>query len=137
MGVKENGEKFMRARMEESAVRLLTNIFQVGLFENPYLDVNISKETVGNPEFMKAGFDAQLKSIVMLKNRGGVLPQKGKATVYIPKRYVPATRSFMGTMSEARWTDPVNHDIVNNYFNISDKPATADFGIVFIESPNS
>jgi beta-glucosidase len=137
MGVKEHGEKFMRARLEESAVRLLTNIFQVGFFENPYLDVQTSKETVGNPEFMKAGFEAQLKSIVMLKNKGGVLPQKGEATVYIPKRYVPATRSFMGTMSEARWTDPVNHDIVKKYFNISEKPEGADFGIVFIESPNS
>ena len=137
MGVKEHGEKFMRARLEESAVRLLTNIFQVGLFENPYLDVQTSKETVGNPEFMKAGFEAQLKSIVMLKNKGGALPAKSKAAVYIPKRYSPATRTFKGTTTEARWVDPVNLEIVKKYFNISEKPATADFGIVFIESPNS
>ena len=39
MGVKEHGEKLMRARMEQSAVRLLKNIFRVGLFENPYLDI--------------------------------------------------------------------------------------------------
>ena len=132
MGASEFGEKLMRARMEESAVRLLTNIFQVGLFENPYLDISATKETVGNPEFMKAGFEAQLKSIVMLKNKSGVLPAKNNAAVYIPKRYAPATRSFTGSMSEARWVDPVNHTIVNKYFSLVERPTEADFGIVFI-----
>ena len=32
MGVKEHGEAFMRNRFEKSAVRLLLNIFRVGLF---------------------------------------------------------------------------------------------------------
>jgi len=81
MGVKEHGEAFMRARFEQSAVRLLKNIFRVGLFENPYLDVAQSKATVGKPEFMTAGYNAQLKSIVMLKNLQNVLPLKKGATV--------------------------------------------------------
>ena len=55
MGIKEHGEVFMRARFEQSAVRLLTNIFRTGLFENPYVNVLSSKETVGKPEFMTAG----------------------------------------------------------------------------------
>ena len=59
----------MRERMEQSAVRLLKNIFRVGLFENPYVNQAETTETVGKPEFMKAGYDAQLKSIVMLKNK--------------------------------------------------------------------
>src|SRR5688572_20047853 len=58
MGVKEHGEQFMRRRMEESAVRLLKNIFRVGLFENPYLDPQVSKTVVGNSEYMTAGYDA-------------------------------------------------------------------------------
>ena len=62
MGVKEHGEAFMRKRFEQSAVRLLRNIFQVGLFENPYIDPAASAATVGSPDFMKAGYDAQLKS---------------------------------------------------------------------------
>src|SRR4030095_10302177 len=69
MGVKEHGEKFMRARFEESAVRLLKNIFRTGLFEDPYLDPALSKTTVGNAEFMKAGYEAQLKSIVLLNTK--------------------------------------------------------------------
>jgi len=85
-GVKEQGEKYMRSRFEQSAVRLLRNIFQVGLFENPYVDPARSVKTVGNPEFMKAGYDAQLKSIVLLKNKAGVLPVQKNKTVY-PDRF--------------------------------------------------
>ena len=39
MGVKEFGEAAIRARFEQSAIRLLRNIFRVGLFENPYLEI--------------------------------------------------------------------------------------------------
>ena len=95
MGVKEHGEEFMRARMEQSAVRLLKNIFRVGLFENPYLSVEETKKIAGNEEFMKAGYDAQLKSIVMLKNKDKVLPVAKQKTVYIPKRLTPAGKRYL------------------------------------------
>ncbi len=137
MGVAEHGEEFMRARFEESAVRLLTNIFHAGLFENPYLDVENTKSIVGNPDFMKTGFEAQMKSIIMLKNKGDVLPRAKQSTVYIPQKYMPATKNFMGFASEAKWVDPVNLEIVKKYFKITDKPSEADFAMVFMDSPNS
>jgi len=86
MGVKEHGEKFMRDRMKQSAVRLLKNILRVGLFENPYLNVEETKKIVGNEEFMKAGYEAQLKSIVMLKNKNKILPVAKQKTVYCSKK---------------------------------------------------
>ena len=43
-------------------------------FENPYVDVEKAKSTVGNPEFMKKGYEQQLRSIVMLKNSGKTAP---------------------------------------------------------------
>jgi len=137
MGVAEHGEEFMRARMELSAVRLLKNIFRVGLFENPYLDVEKTIATAGNPEFMKAGYEAQLKSVVMLKNRNGVLPVKKEATVYIPKRFRPAGRDRFGGSSPATFTYPVNIDVVKKYFNVTEDPSEADLALVFISSPNS
>lgn len=137
MGVEEHGEKFMRTRFEASATRLLTNIFQVGLFENPYLLAEKSGEIVGNSEFMKAGYDAQLKSVVMLKNKSQVLPFEKNSTVYIPKRFVPARKTFFGTMTEERLEYPVNLDIVRKYFKITEKPEEAAFAIVFIESPDT
>ncbi len=136
MGVKEHGETFMRARFEQSAVRLLTNIFRVGLFENPYLDVSQSKETVGKPEFMTAGYNAQLKSIVMLKNNGNILPlQKGK-TVYIPKKYTPSIKGFFGPPSKEKWEEAVKADVLGKYFKSTDDPSQADYAIVFVSSPS-
>jgi len=137
MGVKEHGEQWIRQRFEQSAVRLLRNIFQVGLFENPYLDPAQSTKTVGNADFMKAGYDAQLKSIVMLKNKSNILPLAKTKTVYIPKRTVPAARDFFGNMTPERIEYPVNLDIVKKYFNITEDPSKADIAIVFVKGPNS
>jgi len=135
MGVKDLGEIKMRARMEQSAVRLLLNIFRVGVFENPYLNPEETKVTVGKPEFMKAGYEAQLKSIVLLKNQKNALPVTTKKTVYVPKRYVPASRNFMGAETPASENYPVNMEIVKKYFNVTDNADEADFALVFIESP--
>ena len=74
MLAREFGEGCARQRFEGSAVRLLLNSFRTGLFENPYTDPAAATALVGNPEFMKAGYEAQLKSVVMVKNHGGVLP---------------------------------------------------------------
>ena len=131
------GEQAMRERIERSAVRLLTNIFQVGLFENPYLDPEASRAVVGQPEFMEAGYRAQLKSIVMLKNRGQVLPiEKGK-TVYIPMRKVPASVNFFGQPTPEREEYPVDLALIGKTYNVTDQPGDADFAMVFIKSPVS
>ena len=137
MGVKEHGEEFMRARMEQTAVRLLMNILRTGLFENPYLEVEKTVETVGNPDFMAAGFEAQLKSIVMLKNAGNVLPLDKNMTVYIPKKFFPARRGMFGFgASEERWDYPVNLEIIQKFMNVTENPEEADCALVFIDGPN-
>ncbi len=137
MGVREHGEEFMRARMEQSAVRLLKNIIRVGLFENPYLNVADTKKIVGNEEFMKAGYEAQLKSIVMLKNRNKTLPVEKQKTVYIPKRTTAAGRDFFGGPTPESISYPVNLDVLKKYFKVTDNPSEADFALVIIRSPNS
>ncbi|PIF29996.1 beta-glucosidase [Flavobacterium sp. 9] len=137
MGVKEYGESFMRARFERSAVRLLKNIFRVGLFENPYLNVAETKEIVGNPEFMKAGYDAQLKSVVLLKNKTSLLPVKEKKTVFIPKIYTASTKDWWGIPSQPKLDYPVNLELVKKYYNVTEDPTKADFAIVFVTSPQS
>jgi beta-glucosidase len=137
MGVKEHGEAKMRARMEQSAVRLLRNIFQVGLFENPYVNPAETKQIVGKPEYMKAGFEAQLASIVLLKNKANVLPIKEKKTIYIPKRFVAATRHFLGYPIPASNDFPINLELVQKYFNVTDDASKADVALVCIENPKS
>lgn len=137
IGVEEHGEEFMRRRFEQSAVRLLKNILRLGLFENPYVDVAESKSTVGEPEFMTAGYQAQLKSAVLLKNSNNALPLVKGKTVYIPKKFTPASRNFLGMAIPESLDYPVNMDIVRKYFKTTDNPDSADLAIAFINGPVS
>jgi len=136
MGVNEIGEAPMRERFEASAIRLLLNIFQTGLFENPYLDIPETTKTVGNSTFMTAGYEAQLRSVVLLKNKNKTLPLEAKKKVYIPKRYIAPSVSWFGNVTPEREEDPFNLDIVSNYYTVVTDPQEADFALVGIESPN-
>jgi beta-glucosidase len=135
MGVAEHGEEFMRMRFEESAVRLLKNIFRTGLFENPYLDPENSLKIVGNPEFMATGYAVQLKSVVLLKNKNKVLPLQKEISVYVPKRYVPAGMNWFGMPTPESRDYPVNLETLKKYFTVTDNPEKADVALVFINSP--
>ena len=135
IGMNEYGQEFMRKRFEASAVRLLINIFRLGLFENPYLDVKKSVETVGKAEYMEKGYEAQLKSVVMLKNKDQLLPLSKGKTVYIPKRYTPAGKNWFGFPIPEKLEYPINLDVVCKYFNVTDDPDEADFALVCIASP--
>ena len=137
MGVTAFGEQAMRQRFETSAVRLLLNIFRVGLFENPYLNPAESEKVVGEAANMKAGYEAQLKSIVLIKNKNKTLPIQTGKTVYIPKRTTPAGINFFGMPSPEKIEYPVNLERIKKYYTVTDDPTKADFAIVFINSPKS
>ena len=139
MWAAEFGEGSARERFEQSAVRLLLNSFRTGLFENAYLDPAESAGIVGNPEFMQAGYEAQLKSIVMLKNHGNALPAAEKLKVYVPKRYYPADKGMFGLFSggTARWDWPISKELVEKYYEWTENPAEADFALVMIKEPSS
>ncbi|MBR1389183.1 MAG: glycoside hydrolase family 3 C-terminal domain-containing protein [Prevotella sp.] len=132
------GEESARQRFEQSARRLLLNVFRVGLFENPYLNPAESEQIVGKPEFMQAGYEAQLKSIVMLKNHGNqTLPVKDKKKVYVPKRHFPAIPGMWGGISEEKTVEPIDLKLVSKYFEVVEKPEQADFAICLIEEPST
>jgi len=137
IGSKEHGEKFMRERFETSAVRLLKNIFRVGIFENPYLDPQQSKKIVGQPQFMKAGYDAQVKSVVLLKNKASLLPVAKNKIFYVPKIYYPAAKDWWGNYGAAKFDYPVDIKVIEKYYTVTEDPAKADFSIVFVSSPYS
>lgn len=137
IGVKEQGESFMRKRFEVSAARLLRNIFQCSLFENPYVDPCFANTEVGKPSYMEAGYQAQLQSIVLLKNHKNVLPLRERKNVYIPKRRIAASYDWFGNLIPAREEYPIERSIVQSYYDVVDTASEADFAIVFIESPQS
>lgn len=136
-GVHEHGEEWMRKRFEQSAYRLLLNIFRTGLFENPYIDIEEAKELVGNSAFMEKGYNQQLQSVVMVKNSNKLLPLAGRKKVFIPKRRSPEGPNYWRTILPERIYDPVPHRIIEKYYDRAETPEEADFAVVFIESPHS
>lgn len=135
------GVESARERFELSARRLLLNIFRVGLFENPYVDPVKADEIVGCKEFVAAGYDAQLKSIVMLKNHGHVLPvmpgtdRASRPKVWEPLRHVPAGLTHWMKPTEAYDEYPFSHELLARYFDIAESPEEADFALVSIKTP--
>lgn len=61
--------KLSESRVDVSVKRLLKEQFELGLFENPYVDPNRASYLVGNPSFQRKANLAQRKSIVLLQNR--------------------------------------------------------------------
>ena len=139
MWVAEFGQESADLRFRQSAKRLLLNSFRTGLFENPYLDPSVSEEVVGKPEFMAKGYEAQLKSVVMVKNSDNVLPvsTEGRPKVYVPQRYFPETVNFFGMVNPERWEDTFDTALLEKYYEPVSDPAEADFAIVVIDAPTS
>ncbi len=136
MGIAEHGEAYMRQRFEASAVRLLKNIFRVGLFENPYLEVTETEKIVGNPEYMQAGYEAQMRSVVMLKNQQNTLPIEEKQKVYVPQRYIAPSTNWWGIVTPEKTEHPFNMEVIAKYYEVVENPDEADFALVGIKSPD-
>lgn len=111
--------KVKESRIDESVIRLLRQKFELGLFDNPYVDVDAAVKTVGKPEFIKEGEASQRRAMILLKNTetasGKQLPLK-KGTVKI----------FAGNM------DP---QIVSRYGIVVKTPADADIAILRLQTP--
>ena len=68
--------------IDNSVYRLLMEKFQLGLFEDPYVDENAADQFVGNAKFQEKADLAMRKSIVLLRNESNTLPLKAKTKVY-------------------------------------------------------
>ena len=73
--IKEN--IISEGRINESVKRILVNKFELGLFDDPYVDENKIKDRVNTKKNIEAGLDAQRKSIVLLENNGALPLKKG------------------------------------------------------------
>lgn len=71
------------AQLDTSVVRVLTQKFQLGLFDNPYVDLAAATRVVGNGAFRAAALAAQRRALVLLENKERVLPLRGAKRVYL------------------------------------------------------
>lgn len=106
------------ARLDASVRRLLKLKFQLGLFDNPYVDEDAAENTCAKSEFVDKARLAQRKSVVLLKNSRNagnpILPLTGR-----PKLYVE-------NMGQA---------VVSRYADIVAQPSEADFAILRLRTP--
>ena len=68
--------------IEESVQKILAEKFELGLFENPYVEESMASQIVGKEAFQRKAEEALRKSIVLLRNDSKVLPLKAKTKVY-------------------------------------------------------
>ncbi len=105
LGVEKLGQAAMDEIMHKSTERMLRTHFNIGVVDNPYLDYQVAESTANKPEHEAAGFEAHLKSIVMLKNSDGIIHKATvgvqKPKVYIPRVFVPATGGWTRTPASA------------------------------------
>ena len=84
--------------IDDSVLRLLMEKFNLGLFENPYVDVAAAERLVGNAQFQARADLAHRKSVVLLRNEADMLPLKPKTKVYFD---VNAAKPAGGTATVA------------------------------------
>ncbi|WP_392551826.1 glycoside hydrolase family 3 N-terminal domain-containing protein [Orbus wheelerorum] len=131
-------------RFKQSGKRISKLMFETGLFENPYLVLSESEKIVASPDKVKAGYDAQLKSIVMLKNRNNTIKAVDNEASYKNKTvYIPSSihNQFKTVFGEAYTTSDPTMDIdrAKAYFKtvLTDKAILNDKGeVTGFETPD-
>ena len=118
LGVERYGQETMDQVMFDGTRHILDTLFNVGVVDNPYLNVATVASVPNNPEHQAAAFEAKLKSIVMLKNNGLIKPAGDeKLTVYIPFKYTPETQTRRGT-TPASFAPCMDTNVASKYFNV-------------------
>lgn len=142
MMVDNFGPEWARRRFEQSAVRILKLMLAPGLFENPYLDLATSLKVVGNKAKKEAGYNAQLSSIVMLKNSNNTIKRSdglANKRVYIPMTFTDSIPGMFDTKSDPVWSETISIETARTYFKeiITDIPVKdADGKISGYETPD-
>lgn len=124
---------------EEAAMELLRNAtyhfvlaqMQVGLYENPYIDLDTALETVWNNDTDAIARAQQEKAVILLKNTDDLISQANgeKKTVYVPMTFTAATEATScAAASPASWSAALDLKAVEKYFNVVTDTVTAPSG---------
>ncbi|GAB3812751.1 glycoside hydrolase family 3 N-terminal domain-containing protein [Tessaracoccus terricola] len=112
LGLVDSG-RVGRERLEASARRLLRVKFELGLFDDPFVDEDAAPSLVGTPEAVELGVRTQARSVVVCAD-DGLLPLR------------PGTRV---------WLDGVAADAVGPGLTVVDRPEDANVGLVRLHAP--
>ena len=107
--IKEN--IISEGRINESVKRILVNKFELGLFDEPYVDENKINDRVNTKKNIEAGLEAQRKSIVLLENNGA-LPLKRGMKIFVDGLDSNIAKDF-GVLVK----DPSDADVIIMYIH--------------------
>ncbi len=129
--------KITEARLNLAVSRLLTEQFQIGLFENPYVNPDRAAYLVGNRFHQARAEYAQRKSIVLVQNQNKLLP------IAKPAKTAPVTLYTMGmdarVVADKRW----GYKVVTGDYNAAKGetrptvPANTNYAIIRVEVGNN
>ncbi len=105
--------RLSEARIDESLRRLLRLKFQLGLFDNPFVDESQVPQIMGDPASVAAGLDSQQRAMTLLKNEAQTLPLKDRPKIFVQNM------------------DPA---VAAQYAKVVDVPEQADFAILRLET---
>lgn len=89
-----------RKHLNPAVERLLVEQFQLGLFENPYVDANAAASHIGKADNRAIGLEAQRRSVVLLKNDKALLPLKPASKIYVMGFQADDVRAFGHTVTD-------------------------------------
>lgn len=109
------GNKLTEARINESVKRLLRQKFQLGLFDNPFVDESKVDAAFNNAENKKLAESSQRRAMTLLKNENNILPLKRSGLKIFIKN--------------------INPDVAAKYGTVVSKPEEADIAIARLSTP--
>ena len=110
----KNG-KLTEARINESTRRLLKQKFELGLFDDPFVDESKVEAVFTNAESRKLAESSQRRAMTLLKNENNVLPLKlNGLKIYVKN---------------------IDAKVAAQYGTVVSTPAEADFAIIRLNTP--
>ena len=114
------------AALDRAVTRTLTELFALGMFDDPYRDPEEAERVVANPEDWAAAAEAHCRSVVLLKNDGTLPISEGKkiyaeAFLKNPEQAQAATQALRSELKDC---------------TLVEDAAEADVALLFV-SPSS
>ncbi|REJ62939.1 MAG: glycoside hydrolase family 3 protein [Proteobacteria bacterium] len=108
-----NDGAISEARIDESVRRILKNKFDLGLFEEPFVDEAAITELVNLPEYTALGMQAQRNAVVLLDNETAQLPLADQTRIFV---------------------DGLEPSVAANYGTVVNTPEEADVVLLFLNT---
>ena len=107
------------ARIDRSVRRILRQKFALGLFDDPYVDLEEVAERVGRADARQLGHESQMRAMTLLKNGSSSKPP-----------VLPLARATLSV-----YLQDIDDRSFSDYATVVNVPGDADFAIVRLNTP--